>query len=101
MNYSKTNERLAINLRGKINDIRDNNENWKNDEDILEMLNDIESVGYFYDEDSWDVYANDDEYYDETPLELYVNDDEFNDDEDDEYYNSSKNNFGWNDDDDF
>lgn len=101
MNYSKTNERLAIDLRKKINEIRDVNENWKDDEEVLEMLDEIESVGYFYDDDSWDVYANDGEYYDETPLDLYVNDDDFNDDDDDDYYNHSKNKFGWGDEDDF
>lgn len=89
MDYSRTNERLAIELREKINIIRDVNLKWKDDEEVTEMLEEIESVGYFYDEDSWDVYANDDEYYDETPLDLYINDDD-NDDEDFDYSNTGR-----------
>lgn len=99
MSYSKTNERLAINLREKINTIRDTNEEWMYDEDVIEMIEEIESVGYFYDEDSWDVYANEDEYFDETPLDLYV-DDEYDEDEEFDIYSSGRSKVAWGDEDD-
>lgn len=81
MGYSKTNERLAVQLREDVNEIRENDENWKLNEDVIETMEELESVGYFYDEDSWNVYPNEDEYFDESPLDLYVSDDDDDDDD--------------------
>jgi len=92
MGYSKTNERLAVQLREDLNEIREKNDKnvkWKLEEDVIELLEELSSVGYFYDEDSWNVYPNEDEYFDEAPLDLYSNDD-FDEDGDEDYNGNRK-----------
>lgn len=92
--YSKTNEKQAVKLREQINLIRDTNKNWSKEESVIEFMDELEEVGFFYDEDSWEVYPDENEYYDESPLELYVDDED-----DDDGFSNENNRFDFDDDD--
>lgn len=49
-------ERRAFDIKAKINYIRENDSDWKEDDEVLDLFDELESIGFFYDDDSWDVF---------------------------------------------
>ena len=54
--------RRAFDIKSSINYIRENysDDSWKDDDEVLELFNELSLIGFFYDDDSWDVFPEED-----------------------------------------
>ena len=50
-------ERRAFDIKAGINFIRSNDFHfWKEDDEVLDLFDELSLIGFFYDDDSWDVF---------------------------------------------
>ena len=65
INEGDDNYKQALSLKANINNQREivtnNSEDWEDDEDISDWIAMLSQYGYYYDEDSWDVFPETEE----------------------------------------
>ena len=50
-------QRRAFDIKDRINSIRSNDfHSWKEDDEVLDLFDELSLIGFFYDDDSWDVF---------------------------------------------
>lgn len=55
-NFNKKNNRRAFVLKKVIGDIRLDDRFWETNNKIFKAKDELRTLGYFYDDDSWSVY---------------------------------------------
>ena len=54
-------QRRAFDIKDRINLTRSNDFHfWKEDDEVLDLFDELKLIGFFYDEDSWDVFPEED-----------------------------------------
>lgn len=56
--------RKALYQKAIINDIRNDDsleDSWEENDEVIEAIEEIEKLGFFYDEDSWDIFPNEED----------------------------------------
>ena len=56
-------QKRAFDIKDRINLIRSNDSHfWNDDGEVLDLFEQLELMGFFYDEDSWDIFPEHDNF---------------------------------------